>query len=90
MAEAAEKAAFLGGLVVTFKEQMHTDVLVKPGQEGPPIPTHKAVLVCLLFSHFCTNDIHFGFLISDQSHNSSLKKLYLTHVQLMVRLDHDE
>ncbi|KAL1217091.1 Signal peptide peptidase-like 4 [Cardamine amara subsp. amara] len=44
MAEAAEKAAFLGSLVVTFKEQMHTDVLVKPADEGPPIPTHKAVL----------------------------------------------
>lgn len=48
MAEAAEKAAFLGGLVVTFKEQMHTDVLVKSGEEAPPIPTHKAVLV-----HIC-------------------------------------
>ncbi|CAH2039308.1 unnamed protein product [Thlaspi arvense] len=43
MGEAA-KAAFLGGLVVTFKEQMHTDVVVKSGEEGPPIPSHKAVL----------------------------------------------
>lgn len=49
MAEAAEKAAFLGGLLVTFKEQMHTDVLVKPAAEGLPIPTHKAVLVTCLY-----------------------------------------
>lgn len=45
---AAQKAAFLGGLVVSFKEQMHTDVLVHPGDQSPPIPTHKAILVTSL------------------------------------------
>ncbi|KAF8113012.1 hypothetical protein N665_0058s0109 [Sinapis alba] len=45
-AAAAQKAAFLGGLVVSFKEQMHTDVLVLPGgdQCSPPIPSHKSLL----------------------------------------------
>lgn len=52
MTAEAEKAAFLGGLVVTLKEQMHTDVLVKPGDEGPPIPTHKAVLVTSFYLFF--------------------------------------
>lgn len=71
MAEAAEKAAFLAGLVVTFKDQMHTDVLVKPGEDGPAIPTHKAVLVTFLsstLSHFCrempTYDMHSGFEVT--------------------------
>ncbi|CAN6876430.1 unnamed protein product [Brassica oleracea] len=41
---AAQKTAFLAGLVVSFKEQMHTDVLVHPGDQSPPIPTHKAIL----------------------------------------------
>jgi len=58
MTEAEQKAAFLGGLVVSFKEQMHTDVLVKPGEEAPPIPTHKAVLV--------TDDLHFAFILMSQ------------------------
>ncbi|XP_010522974.1 PREDICTED: BTB/POZ domain-containing protein At1g01640 [Tarenaya hassleriana] len=44
MAETAAKAAFLGDLVVAFKEHIHTDVLVKPGDDGPALPAHKAVL----------------------------------------------
>lgn len=65
----AEKADFLGGLVVTFKEQMHTDVLVKPADEGLPIPSHKAVLVTSL----CL----FTPYISDQTHSSSLNLVRL-------------
>lgn len=47
---AAKKAAFLGALLVSFKEQIHTDVLVHPGGDhhhhhALPIPTHKALLV---------------------------------------------
>lgn len=51
---AAQKTAFLAGLVVSFKEQMHTDVLVHPGDQSPPIPSHKAILVTSLFFPFST------------------------------------
>ncbi|XP_057431170.1 BTB/POZ domain-containing protein At3g56230 [Lotus japonicus] len=39
-----EELAFLRGFVAAFKEQIHTDILVNPGNNGPPIPAHKSVL----------------------------------------------
>ncbi|KAF8402531.1 hypothetical protein HHK36_010616 [Tetracentron sinense] len=39
-----EKLGFLGGLVVAFRDGLHTDILVKPGNNGPSIPSHRAVL----------------------------------------------
>uniref|UniRef100_A0A1J3FYM3 BTB/POZ domain-containing protein n=1 Tax=Noccaea caerulescens TaxID=107243 RepID=A0A1J3FYM3_NOCCA len=77
----AEKAAFLGGLVVTLKEKMHTDVLVKPGDEGPPIPTHKAVLAArskvfrnMLDSDECKTSTEESITLPDLSHEE-LKSL---------------
>ncbi|KAJ1394118.1 putative BTB/POZ domain-containing protein [Sesbania bispinosa] len=39
-----EDLAFLRGFVAAFKAQIHTDILVNPGNHGPPIPAHKSVL----------------------------------------------
>ncbi|XP_074266964.1 BTB/POZ domain-containing protein At3g56230 [Silene latifolia] len=41
-----DKVVFLGDLQVAFREQMHTDILVKPGNHHglPPIPAHRALL----------------------------------------------
>jgi len=47
--ELNEKLVFLEGFENTFKDRIHTDILVKPGTGGPPIPAHRALLVCLLF-----------------------------------------
>lgn len=76
MAEAAEKATFLAGLVVTFKEQMHTDVLVKPGEDGPAIPTHKAVLVHSL-SLTLLERCQESYTLVSKLRFHSLKTLYL-------------
>ncbi|EOA36735.1 hypothetical protein CARUB_v10012544mg [Capsella rubella] len=81
MAEAAEKAAFLGGLVVTFKEQMHTDVLVNPGDQGSPLPAHKAVLAArskvfrnMLDSDECKTSAEESITLPDLTHDE-LKSL---------------
>ncbi|KAG4989860.1 hypothetical protein AAZX31_11G238900 [Glycine max] len=39
-----EDMVFLRGFVAAFKAQIHTDILVSPGRNGPPIPAHKSVL----------------------------------------------
>lgn len=38
-----ERLNFLGGLVVAFKEELHTDIQVKPNT-GPSIPAHRSLL----------------------------------------------
>lgn len=79
---AAKKAAFLGALVVSFKEKIHTDLLVHPGADhhhhhhhALPIPTHKALLVtnsytCIIQSLLFLN-IH-SFIIYSQSSRSKV------------------
>lgn len=42
--ELNEKLRFLEGFADVFRDQIHTDILVKPGDDGPPIPAHKALL----------------------------------------------
>ncbi|GAA0147306.1 hypothetical protein Leryth_007599 [Lithospermum erythrorhizon] len=42
--ELIDKLSFLEGFVCVFRDQIHTDILVKPGDDGPPIPAHKALL----------------------------------------------
>ncbi|XP_022744126.1 BTB/POZ domain-containing protein At3g56230-like [Durio zibethinus] len=39
-----EKISFLSGLVVAFRDQIHTDIQLKPGNNGPSIPAHRALL----------------------------------------------
>ncbi|XP_048446794.1 BTB/POZ domain-containing protein At3g56230-like isoform X2 [Pyrus x bretschneideri] len=42
--ELSEKIRFLSGFSVAFRDQIHTDILLQPGESGPPIPAHKALL----------------------------------------------
>lgn len=46
--ELNEKIKFLSEFVTAFKDQIHTDLLLKPGNNGPPVPTHKALMVTTL------------------------------------------
>lgn len=46
--ELSEKIRFLSGFSVAFRDQIHTDILLQPGESGPPIPAHKALLVTLI------------------------------------------
>ncbi|KAL5539955.1 hypothetical protein UlMin_043878 [Ulmus minor] len=39
-----EKIKFLSAFDVAFKDQIHTDIILKPGDDGPSIPAHKALL----------------------------------------------
>ncbi|KAL0700454.1 hypothetical protein Bca4012_056576 [Brassica carinata] len=84
---AAQKAAFLGGLVVSFKEQMHTDVLVHPGggcgdhQSSLPIPSHKSLLSArskvfrnMLDSDECKSSAEESITLPDLNHDE-LKSL---------------
>lgn len=45
--EVSDKMSFLAEFEVAFKDEIHTDILVKPGNNGPPIPAHRALLVRL-------------------------------------------
>ncbi|ESQ44460.1 hypothetical protein EUTSA_v10006174mg [Eutrema salsugineum] len=42
--EQNKRIVFLSSFVSGFKEQLHADILLKPGDEGPPIPAHRALL----------------------------------------------
>lgn len=48
--ELNEKIKFLSGFVVAFRDQIHTDMQLHPGDNGPPIPAHRALLVTLSLS----------------------------------------
>lgn len=39
---------FFGDYITAFRQGIHTDVIVKPGDDGPGIPAHKAILVTSL------------------------------------------
>lgn len=42
--ELNEKLTFLGGFASSFRDQIHTDIQIKPGNNGPHIPAHRALL----------------------------------------------
>ncbi|GAB4832022.1 hypothetical protein Ancab_006039 [Ancistrocladus abbreviatus] len=42
--EQNDKLSFLGRLEAVFRDQIHTDIQLKPGSSGPPIPAHRALL----------------------------------------------
>lgn len=44
-----ERVDFLSDHVMALKEAIHTDFVLKPGDNGPGIPTHKAVLVHMIY-----------------------------------------
>lgn len=43
--EQKKRIVFLSSFVSGFKEQLHADILLRPGDDGPPIPAHRALLV---------------------------------------------
>ncbi|XP_059275039.1 BTB/POZ domain-containing protein At3g56230 [Lycium ferocissimum] len=42
--ELNEKLNYLSSFVVAFKDHIHTDILIKPGNDAPSIPAHRALL----------------------------------------------
>ncbi|XP_010504521.1 PREDICTED: BTB/POZ domain-containing protein At3g56230 isoform X1 [Camelina sativa] len=42
--EQKKRIVFLSSFVSGFKEQLHADILLKAGDDGPPIPAHRALL----------------------------------------------
>ncbi|CAI9772182.1 unnamed protein product [Fraxinus pennsylvanica] len=42
--ELIEKISFLSEFAAAFRDEIHTDIQVKPGDDGPSIPAHKALL----------------------------------------------
>ena len=42
--ELNEKLSFLGGLAAAFRDQVHTDIEIKPGHNGPSLFAHRALL----------------------------------------------
>ncbi|KAJ9683972.1 hypothetical protein PVL29_016460 [Vitis rotundifolia] len=42
--ELNEKLSFLGGFAAVFRDQIHTDIEVKPGHNGPSLFAHRALL----------------------------------------------
>ncbi|KAK4836142.1 hypothetical protein QYF36_019095 [Acer negundo] len=42
--ELNKKINFLSGFVAAFREQIHTDIQILPGSNGPPVPAHRALL----------------------------------------------
>lgn len=56
-----EKIKFLStGPVVALREQIHPDICIKPGNNEPHIPAHKALLVTL--SSFSMTNLEFIYL----------------------------
>lgn len=44
--ELNERISFLTEFGAAFRDQIHTDIQVKPGNDQPSIPAHRALLVC--------------------------------------------
>nr|GEW77163.1 hypothetical protein [Tanacetum cinerariifolium] len=42
--EINQKLEFLSGFNAAFRDQIHTDILIKPGNDTPCIPAHRALL----------------------------------------------
>lgn len=51
--EQKKRIVFLSSFVSGFKEQLHADILLKPGDDGPPIPAHRALLVTSMIFTSC-------------------------------------
>ncbi|KAK4385263.1 BTB/POZ domain-containing protein [Sesamum angolense] len=43
--ELNEKIIYLSGFAAAFRDHIHTDIQVKPGNNQPSIPAHRALLV---------------------------------------------
>lgn len=77
------KLRFLGGLEAAFRYQLHTDILVKPGNGGPSIPAHRALLAT-------KSDIFKNMLDSDgckEAPNEAITLPELNHEELESLLE---
>ncbi|XP_027114146.1 BTB/POZ domain-containing protein At3g56230-like [Coffea eugenioides] len=56
--ELNEKLNFLSGFAAAFKEQIHADILVKPGTDEPSLPAHRALLAArsIILKHMLDSD----------------------------------
>lgn len=56
--EMTEKLNYLAGFVAAFRDQMHTDIRINPGNNGPSIPTHRALLAArsVIFKNMLDSD----------------------------------
>ncbi|CAH2069139.1 unnamed protein product [Thlaspi arvense] len=73
-----ERVDFLSDHVTAFKEAIYTDFILKPGDNGPGIPTHKAVLAVkskvfrnMLDSDECKGSPEKSMTIPDLSYTKS-------------------
>ena len=41
-----EKMNYLSGFATALRDQIHTDIQVMAGDNEPPIPAHRGLLVC--------------------------------------------
>ncbi|CAN8316570.1 unnamed protein product [Cochlearia groenlandica] len=69
-----DRVDFLGDFVKAFRKGIHTDIIIKPGDDGPGIPTHKAILAVkskvfryMLDSDECKTSIEKSITIPDLS-----------------------
>ncbi|XP_072974666.1 BTB/POZ domain-containing protein At3g56230-like [Typha angustifolia] len=80
--EMNEKLGFLESLVVALEDEIHTDILIKPGT-GPPIPAHRALLAT-------RSEIFKNILASDECKapaEDSISLPELTHEELKCLLE---
>ncbi|XP_061995544.1 BTB/POZ domain-containing protein At3g56230 isoform X1 [Rosa rugosa] len=56
--ELDEKIKFVSGFVVAFRDQIHTDIQLRSGENRPPIPAHRALLAIRseIFSNMLDSD----------------------------------
>uniref|UniRef100_A0A7N0R9I8 BTB domain-containing protein n=1 Tax=Kalanchoe fedtschenkoi TaxID=63787 RepID=A0A7N0R9I8_KALFE len=56
--QADDKIDFLGAFAASYRDQIHTDIFVKPGENGLPVPAHKALLAAKsqVFKHMLESD----------------------------------
>ncbi|XP_010516229.1 PREDICTED: BTB/POZ domain-containing protein At3g56230 [Camelina sativa] len=56
--EQKKRIVFLSSFVTGFKEQLHADILLKAGDDGPPVLAHRALLASKseIFKNFLDSD----------------------------------
>lgn len=53
--ELNEEIRLLSGFYVALRDKIHTDILLQLGDDGPPVPAHRALLVTDLLLSLCIN-----------------------------------
>ncbi|KAK1355020.1 BTB/POZ domain-containing protein [Heracleum sosnowskyi] len=83
--ELNEKLRFLGGFISAFKDHIHTDIYVKPGDFGPSIPAHRALLASRssIFKNMLESD---SYITADHPPGGTitLAELYYEELQCLL------